>query len=528
MTKRPVHVLGFLGLEMDAGVRPDRWERWRPTVSIFQQPDLEVARFDVIVPASRDRRPAKPSAALADIRVLSPHTQIVEHPWNVESPWDFESVFAALDDLVRTLPFAPDDVDHLVHITTGTHVAQICLFLLTESRQIPGRLLQTSPARKPKGAWSVVDLELERYDRLAARKRERQQAAQGVLRDGIPTHNAAFAALMAQIERVASVSKEPILLQGPTGSGKTRIARRIYDLKRTARLCSGALVELNCATLRGDQAMSTLFGHVKGAFTGAISDRPGLLRAAHQGVLFLDEIGELGLDEQAMLLRALEDKRFLPLGADQEVQSNFQLVAGSHADLMEAVRAGRFREDLLARINLWTFRLPGLAERLEDVAPNLAWELDQISEALGRQVRFTREAHTRYLAWATGPQAAWRGNFRDLHASVVRMATLAPEGRIDTALIEEELLRLGSAPTDRDLVDAVLGDDAAALDRFDRVQLADVLTVCHTARSLSDAGRTLFAASRQARASLNDADRLRKYLQRFGLTFADVQERLSA
>ena len=122
---------------------------------------------------------------------------------------------------------------------------------------------------------------------------------------------------------------------------------------------TGAFVEVNCATLRGDAAMSTLFGHVRGSFTGALRDRPGLLRAADGGVLFLDEVGELGPDEQAALLRAIEEKQFLPLGADREVRSDFQLIAGTNADLAAAVRVGRFREDLLARINMWTFRLPG-------------------------------------------------------------------------------------------------------------------------------------------------------------------------
>src|SRR5205814_8537630 len=99
-----------------------------------------------------------------------------------------------------------------------------------------------------------------------------------------------------------------------------------------------------------------LFGHVKGAFTGALTPRPGLLRAADGGILFLDEIGELGVDEQAMLLRALEEKVFMPLGSDKEASSNFQLIAGTNRDLARAVATGTFREDLFARIDLWTFR----------------------------------------------------------------------------------------------------------------------------------------------------------------------------
>jgi transcriptional regulatory protein RtcR len=97
---------------------------------------------------------------------------------------------------------------------------------------------------------------------------------------------------------------------GPTGAGKSKLARRIFELKKLRHAVTGDFIDVNCATLRGDGAMSTLFGHVKGAFTGALRDRPGVLRTADKGVLFLDEIGDLGIDEQAMLLRALEEKRF--------------------------------------------------------------------------------------------------------------------------------------------------------------------------------------------------------------------------
>ena len=105
---------------------------------------------------------------------------------------------------------------------------------------------------------------------------------------------------------------------------------------------SGELVEVNCATIRGEQTMSTLFGHVKGAFTGAITSRAGLLKAADGGVLFLDEIGELGMDEQAMLLRAIEEKTFTPVGSDKPSRSDFQLIAGTNRDLSGEVAKGVF------------------------------------------------------------------------------------------------------------------------------------------------------------------------------------------
>jgi transcriptional regulatory protein RtcR len=277
--------------------------------------------------------------------------------------------------------------------------------------------------------------------------------------------------------------------------------------------------------------MSMLFGHAKGAFTGAVKDRPGVLASADGGVLVLDEIGELGLDEQAMLLHAIEDKRFLPVGSDHEVRSDFQLIAGTNRDLGLRVREGRFREDLLARIDLWSFELPGLRERPEDIAPNLEYELMRHAAREHARVTFNREARAAFLRFATSPAARWPGNFRDFAAAVERMATLAPGGRVTTAVVEKEIERLrhawsrnDAAPDpDRGVIEAALGAEGyEALDLFDRVQLATVLRVCGKSRSLSEAGRTLFAASRRARSSVNDADRLRKYLAKHGLRWQDL------
>jgi transcriptional regulatory protein RtcR len=282
--------------------------------------------------------------------------------------------------------------------------------------------------------------------------------------------------------------------------------------------------------LRGDSAMSALFGHRKGAFTGAAADRPGLLKTADKGMLFLDEIAELGLDEQAMILRAIEEKKFLPVGADRESSSDFQLIAGTNKDLGAAVAQGRFRDDLFARLNLWTFELPALSDRIEDIEPNLDYELDRFAEREGMRVTFNREARRAFLSFAVAPDAAWTGNFRDLAACVTRMATFAPAGRIDGATVEAEIARLrrlwsggGSALVPGAELEHLLGPERlAAVDPFDRVQLAEVLRVCRRARSLSEAGRMLFSASRARRSAPNDADRLRKYLQRYGLDWARI------
>jgi transcriptional regulatory protein RtcR len=525
---KPLVVIGFLGSTLDSSkFGPSRWNQWRPSVGLTMHDDLRVDRF-VLIHGGIHKGLA--DYITQDIAAVSPETTVEPVVMDFKDAWDFEEVYGKLLDFVRGYPFDPDTEDYLIHITTGTHVAQICLFLLTEAHYIPGQLLQTQPRRgsvDARGIWNTIDLDLSRYDSIANRFAVASAESTSFLKSGIDTRNPAFNAMIDEIEQVAVRSRAPILLMGPTGAGKSQLARRIYELKKLRHQVKGPFVEVNCATLKGDSAMSALFGHKRGAFTGAAADRAGLLRTADTGMLFLDEIGELGLDEQAMILRAIEEKRFLPIGADGEVQSNFQLIAGTNCDLAANVSDGKFREDLFARLNLWTFRLPSLADRREDIAPNLDYELDRFAEREGERITFNKEARDRYLAFATSSAATWPGNFRDLASSVTRMATFSPKGRIDLPVVEAEIARLrllGKIPdAPDDGIDAILPPAMLeTLDPFDRVQLAHVVTTCRHSRSLSEAGRTLFSASRAQRTSTNDADRLRKYLSRFALTWMDV------
>lgn len=518
-------VIGFLGTQLDyAGKGNTRWDKWRPTVALCQQPDLIVHRLELIHDA-RSRGLAERIGL--DIARISPETEFKRVEMALRDPWDFEEVYTALHDLARGYAFDTENEDYLIHITTGTHVAQICWFLLAEARYLPARLLQTSPPRKKDiadnvGSYEIIDLDLSRYDRIAQRFARERDETLIFLKAGIATRNPAFNRMIEQIERVAGHSRAPMLLVGPTGAGKSFLARRVFELKRQHQQLKGRFIEVNCATLRGDSAMSTLFGHCKGAFTGAQQERPGLLRSAAGGLLFLDEIGELGLDEQAMLLKAVEEKRFFPFGSDLETSSDFQLIAGTHRDLRQWVRQGKFREDLYARINLWTFDLPGLAARPEDIEPNLDYELERFAVEYGRQVRFNLEARRRYLAFATSHEARWPGNFRELGASITRLATLAIAGRITEADVADEIARLASAWAAEPVLDAcaqVLAAQADKLDLFDRCQLNTVIAVCRASASLSEAGRRLFAVTRSEKKQSNDADRLRKYLARFALGF---------
>ena len=169
--------------------------------------------------------------------------------------------------------------------------------------------------------------------------------------------------------------------------------------------------------------------------------------------------------------------------------------------------------------------MPGLAERREDIEPNLDYELDRFAEREGERVSFNKEARARYLAFATAPEARWPGNFRDLAASVTRMATFRPRAASTSTASRPRSGGsdgCGRASAGAGSLAVLLAEEPEEIDPFDRVQLAETVRICRASRSLSEAGRTLFAASRTRRSIANDADRLRKYLARFGLDWFHV------
>jgi len=234
------------------------------------------------------------------------------------------------------------------------------------------------------------------------------------------------------------------------------------------------------------------------------------------------------LDEQAIILHAVESGKYFPLGSDYEVTSRFHLIAGASRDLTDLVAQGKFRPDLFARLNLWTFNLPSLRERPEDIEPNLDFELVRVEKLLGTRFSFNADAAKRYTNFAIDPATYWAGNFRDLSASMQRMCTLAPRGRITLSMVEAEIVTLtqqwenAAENADNKLLSEVLGRSANDIDEFDRVQLAHVIRACRESKTLSAAGRRLFGASRMQKKSKNDADRLKKYLEKFELSWSEL------
>ncbi len=525
---KPIIAVSILGTQLDyARTHQDRWNKWRPNISLCSQDDLIVDTLHLI----HERQSSKLATQInKDIAAVSPETQVVPHLIDFKNPWDLEEVYTQLYDWCQNYTFDTDKYDYLFHITTGTHVAQICIYLLTESHHFPGKLIQTSPGKAPSkmhGSYTVLDLNLARYDKISSRFAEEHLAGEDFLKGGIATQSAKFNNIIEQIEKVAIRSSAPILLTGPTGAGKSQLAERIFELKRKRQNLSGQFISVNCATLQGSNAMAALFGHTKGAFTGAQAAREGFLSSANKGVLFLDEIGELGLDEQAMLLHALESKSFYPVGSDKLKTSDFQLITGTNRDLKQEVINGRFREDLLARIHLWSYQLPALKDRREDIEPNLQFELNQFAKKEGIKKDFNNESKAAFLRFAMAPDASWQGNFRDLNAAVTRLATLADGARISLSDVQQEIARLKQQWQSDEQIDEhqdwltqyLDQQQIAQLDNFDKMQLNYVLSVCARHRSMAAAGRELFNVSRTHKKMANDSTRLQKYLAKFGIKF---------
>jgi DNA-binding NtrC family response regulator len=225
-------------------------------------------------------------------------------------------------------------------------------------------------------------------------------------------------ARMADVRRLiekAARTKLPVLLLGESGTGKEVVARGIYS----ANPC-GKFVPIDCGALVGTLMESELFGHAKGAFTGATETKKGLIEAAEGGMAFFDEIGDLPLDMQVKLLRLVQEREFRPVGALQWRKADIRIVAATHRDLKAEVAAGRFRLDLYYRLNVLPIRIPPLRDRKEDIAP-LVRHFSEGSDLPIPEVMRTFEAYD------------WPGNVRELQHCVQRMIALRSEGALRMA-----------------------------------------------------------------------------------------------
>jgi two-component system response regulator FlrC len=287
------------------------------------------------------------------------------------------------------------------------------------------------------GAFDYLDKPLSGPDELrlvASRAMERRHLREDAQRmrapeNGEPTivaKDRVMQAVMGQVRKVATTDAT-VLLLGESGTGKEVLSRVLH---RESRRAAGPFVAVNCAAISDSLLESEMFGHEKGAFTGAVSNHRGRFELADGGTLFLDEVGELRPQLQAKLLRVLQERRFERVGGTRTIEVDVRIVAATNSDLTEAMRAGRFREDLYHRLAVFPIRIPPLRERLADIIPLADDLLARIARQLGRPSLVLDDAARARLA-----SYAWPGNVRELGNVLERAAILAEDNVLGADLI---------------------------------------------------------------------------------------------
>jgi two-component system nitrogen regulation response regulator NtrX len=266
---------------------------------------------------------------------------------------------------------------------------------------------------------------------------------------------------------LAAPTNGRVLILGENGTGKEVVARTLHAHSRR-RL--GPFVEVNCAAIPEELIESELFGHTKGAFTGAVADRRGRFEHATGGTIFLDEIGDMSLKTQAKVLRALQENAVQPVGGTALVRVDVRIVAATNKDLQEEIRAARFREDLFFRLNVVPIYVPPLRDRTDDI-PRLAEHfMATLSAEYGRRVkRFAPDAMSRLQHYT------WPGNVRELHNVVERLLIMVP----DSVITAQDVSFIGDAPLVDAAAPAAVTPLAEARDRFERDYILHVLAAQH-------------------------------------------------
>ncbi|HYF43134.1 MAG TPA: sigma 54-interacting transcriptional regulator [Ramlibacter sp.] len=254
-------------------------------------------------------------------------------------------------------------------------------------------------------------------------------------REAILTRSPVMEGLLAEARLVAATDAS-VLVHGETGTGKELLARAIHAASPRA---AGEFLAINCGAIAENLIESELFGHVKGAFTGAVRDRPGLFAQAAGGTVFLDEIAELPLALQVKLLRVLQERELRPVGGERSVKVDVRVISASHKRLQDEVAAGRFRDDLFYRLNVVNLTLPPLSQRREDIPVLARHFMASLAQRYGKPVRGFDPGALELLA-----TSAWPGNVRQLQNVVEHCVVLSPGTRIALSLVERALAHQGS------------------------------------------------------------------------------------
>ena len=339
-----------------------------------------------------------------------------------------------IDDTAINRNFLPD-----VDRKTKTRTQSLLAVPLTHSNETVGVVEVVNPKNKKQFTDRDLDL-LKLFANLTASAARNAQALDRLsrenrsLRESAPpptvVGNSPAIRASLRLARKVAPTRTSVLLTGQTGTGKEVMARAVHSLSPRR---DQPFVAVNCAALTETLLESELFGHEKGAFTGATDQRPGRFELAEGGTLFLDEIGEMGLSSQSRLLRVLQEREFVRVGGTQTLRCDVRVIAATNRDLLAESALGRFREDLYYRLNVFPIELPPLSERLEDVPALAAHFLDQLGPDLGIDSTSITDD-----ALAAMSSYHWPGNIRELR-NVTERAALLSDGRIGLDALPREI-----------------------------------------------------------------------------------------
>ena len=355
-------------------------------------------------------------------------------PLAIDDPSNHEQLMAALRTWWNALPKEPD-AEYFISVSSGTSAMHAAWLLLSAADEIHANILYTrDPRHVTEGQPLVCEINprspvfpqilprisLAEVAQPAARQQSEPLAGEQYdLAKNLIGKSAAFRTSVDLALKFAATDHS-VLISGETGTGKERFARLIHKGSKRAH---GPFVAMNCAAVPANLIESILFGHVKGAFTGADRDKEGFFEEAHGGTLFLDEIGDMPLEMQAKLLRVLQERRIRRVGGTGDVLIDVRIVAATHVDLLKSIRNGRFREDLFRRISILPINLPPLRQRRDDI-PDIAQAiLDSENSSCSIQKSFSSKALEKLLAYS------WPGNIRELE-SVVILGHVISDGQV--------------------------------------------------------------------------------------------------
>ena len=371
-------------------------------------------------------------------------TKIAIKHYKLPSPTDFAGIHDAAVQVLSEILTKDAEANLIFHLSPGTPAMAAVWILLSKTR-FPAQLIETSKVAGLKTVSIPFDISAEyifeqRDKALISSAQGKPSPAAGF--ENIFYRSAAMRKVVSMAKKVAS-RRIPVLIEGESGTGKELFSRAIHNASNRS---AGPFVAVNCGAIPPDLVESQLFGHTRGAFTGADSEHAGFFETANGGTLFLDEVGELPLLAQVKLLRAIEEEEITPLGSSQSKKTDIRLISATNRSLVNEVENGNFREDLYYRLAVYSLTLPPLRSREGDITLLIDKLLEQVNKESGKELGFIPKK-IRPNARNFIMQQKWPGNVRQL-LNTLRSAAVWAEG--DSISKEDIVSSLPKAPNAED------------------------------------------------------------------------------